>query len=137
MAELPYISACVSCDIALFLNEEEQFSGVFTCPHCKHENNLGNVQQADEPPADPVEDETAPPPVEPSDPEPPANDPIEEAQFLDDAIEEPSDTTPEEVVEQPLEVEEEPAEGAEETVEKEAMADAGCVGEGELPEGVG
>ena len=134
MTEFPDIIACVSCDVALFLNEEEQTSGVFSCPHCKHDHNLGEIQQADEPPADPVEDKTAPPPGVSSDLEPPANDPVEKAVFFDDAIEEPSDMTLEEVAEPPLEAEEPPIEAAGETVEEEAMADDVSVGDVELPD---
>ena len=86
MAEFPDIIACVSCDIALFLNEEEQTSGVFSCPHCKHDHNLGEIQPVDEPSADPVEEESEPPSAEPSEPELPVGDPVEEALFFDDAV---------------------------------------------------
>ena len=108
MAEFPDIIACVSCDIALFLNEEEQTSGVFSCPHCKHDHNLGEIQPVDEPRADPVEVESEPPPAEPSEPELPVGDPVEEALFFDDAVEEPSNDepsgeTPDEVIEPQVE----------------------------------
>ena len=108
MAEFPDIIACVSCDIAFFLNEEEQTSGVFSCPHCKHDHNLGGIQPVDEPRADPVEVESEPPPEEPSEPELPVGDSIEEALFFDDAVEapsndEPSDEPPDEVFEPQVE----------------------------------
>ena len=108
MAEFPDIIACVSCDIAFFLNEEEQASGVFSCPHCKHDHNLGEIQPVDEPRADPVEVESEPPPEEPSEPELPVGDSIEEALFFDDAVEEPSNDepigeTPDEVIEPQVE----------------------------------
>ena len=108
MAEFPDIIACVSCDIAFFLNEEEQISGVFSCPHCKHDHNLGEIQPVDEPRADPLEVESKPPPEEPSEPELTVGDPVEEALFFDDAVEEPtndesSGETPDEVIEPQVE----------------------------------
>ena len=65
---------------------------------------MGGIQPFDEPRADPVEVESEPPPAEPSEPELPVGDPIEEALFFDDAVEEPSNDepsgeTPDEVIE--------------------------------------
>ena len=77
---------------------------------------MGEIQPFDEPRADPVEVESEPPPAEPSEPELPVGDPIEEALFFDDAVEEPSNDepsgeTPDEVIEPKGEV----ADVAEET----------------------
>ncbi|SVC70152.1 uncharacterized protein METZ01_LOCUS323006, partial [marine metagenome] len=44
VAEFPDIISCVSCDKALFLSEEEQVTGVFTCPHCKNENSAAETR---------------------------------------------------------------------------------------------
>ena len=67
---------------------------MFSCPHCKHDHNLGEIQPVDEPRADPVEVESEPSPEEPSEPELPVGDSIEEALFFDDAVEEPSNDEP-------------------------------------------
>jgi len=69
---------------------------------------LGEIQPVDEPRADPVEVESEPPPEEPSEPELPVGDSIEEALFFDDAVEEPSNDepigeTPDEVIEPQVE----------------------------------
>ncbi|MBT5311992.1 MAG: hypothetical protein HOL38_10465, partial [Verrucomicrobia bacterium] len=51
---------------------------------------MGEIQPVDEPYADPVEVESEPPPEEPSEPELPVGDQVEEALFFDDAVEEPT-----------------------------------------------
>ncbi|MBT6104643.1 MAG: hypothetical protein HOH62_12140, partial [Verrucomicrobia bacterium] len=69
---------------------------------------MGEIQPVDEPRADPLEVESKPPPEEPSEPELTVGDPVEEALFFDDAVEEPtndesSGETPDEVIEPQVE----------------------------------
>ena len=48
MTEFPDIFACVSCDKALFLYENERTSGSHTCPFCQHEHVPADAIQVDD-----------------------------------------------------------------------------------------
>ena len=49
MAEFPDIFACVSCEKALFVDEEDRASAKYACPFCHHEHTPEEALGVEEP----------------------------------------------------------------------------------------
>ena len=153
MAEFPDIFACVSCDKALFLDENERTLEKYSCPFCRHEHTPGDILQGEaseeeadaEVAEDSAEDASL---AEPPETESAADETVEETSSIDEsdgsAVEQ-HDETPPEVAEEALSSDEsgEPAsespdeaavESEEEPVVEEAKVDDAPTENIELPD---
>ena len=93
MAEFPDIFAWVSCDKALFLDEDERTMEKYACPFCHHEHTPEDVLQGEtsgeEAGAEVAEDDAVDAaPTEPPETESADDERAEETSSIDEPVEE-------------------------------------------------